>query len=67
MCICEQTLAIFFLSGGNYSICNKFLSHHTSLHVGHVIGCKKKKKNYEEWGWYGLKQWHVTPSSVRIG
>jgi len=49
-------LLSLFLSGGNYSICNKFLSHLTSLHVGHVIsGCIK---NYEEWGWNGLQQWH---------
>lgn len=45
-CIGDQTLAIFFLSGRNYSICNKFLSHLTSPHVGHVvIGCKKTMKN----------------------
>lgn len=48
-------LSYFFLSGGNYSTCNKFLSHLTNLHVYHVvIGCKKT----EEWGWDGLKQWH---------
>jgi hypothetical protein len=56
MNIGEQTVAIFFLSfflsGGKYSIFNKFLSHLTSLHVGHVvIGCKKTMKN----GLGGLK------------